>query len=147
MGTEAIADTLKPAIPKYHPPLRFLWQIPLFIVGLVTLAGVFAFRNGWHINNDAGIEQDLSKARTLLAGPDWDLDQIGILTADSIKQADKNPQLAGEASFLLGSAYLQAADKQAGEAARQFLTLARYNLERAEGFGVSGADQTKLSYR
>src|SRR5262249_48103107 len=56
------------------------------------------------------------------------------------------PETAGEAHFLLGSAYVRQADR-AGPDADGSWQNARAELEQAEALGVSEADQPRLRYR
>src|SRR5262249_10638520 len=61
--------------------------------------------------------------------------------------ADRHPERAGEAHFLLGSVCLRLAEQSPADRASQARAQAALHLETAENLGVPPADQPRLLYR
>src|SRR5204863_4609670 len=128
-----------------------------FFLGLGALLGVALGRPFWPPAEGAPAARDLAQARQLFAQPDTTPFQLRAFVERALQQSDRFPQQAGEAHFLLGSAFLRQAGKAIGPAdyavppARRpdpeplpkevgdAWQKARVHLERAENLGVPGA--------
>jgi tetratricopeptide (TPR) repeat protein len=117
------------------------------MAGLLALLIVVFSRLSWNGWQAPGLERDLSEARRLLEQPDWEFEKIVQLTGAGLALGEKNPQLAAQANFLLGSAYLVQADRPGAGSPSVNLQQARSHLERAEELGLADVDSFKLSYR
>ncbi|MFL5241570.1 MAG: hypothetical protein ACJ8FY_05635 [Gemmataceae bacterium] len=133
--------------PHVHRPARWLWQVPVFVVGMAALTVVGLTRLPWNGWQPAGAERELIQARRLLEESNWDFDKLVALTSPGLAQEDKNPSLAAQAHFVLGSAYLLQADRPGTGAPTVHLRQARTHLERANQLGVPQEDRSKLAYR
>jgi tetratricopeptide (TPR) repeat protein len=122
-----------------------LWQVPVFAAGLLAVAAVCPLRLLGGLDPGDPVERDLAAARRLLAQPDCPVDRLEACLERALVEADRAPVRAGEAHFLLGSAYLRRAGgtNGAGEALRQ----ARAHLEAADELGVAEADRLPLLSR
>jgi tetratricopeptide (TPR) repeat protein len=148
-----------------RPRPRRLWQVPVFFLGLGTLLGVTLGRPFWPPPEGAPAARDLAQARQLFAQPETTPFQLRAFVERALQQSDRFPQRAGEAHFLLGSAFLRQTGKAIGPAdyvvspARRpdpeplpkevadAWQKARVHLERAENLGVPEADGLSLTYR
>jgi tetratricopeptide (TPR) repeat protein len=129
---------------RYRPGQ--LWQVPVFAVGLLAVAAVCLLRLLGGAGPGDPIERDLVAARRLLAQPDCPVERLEASLERALVEADRAPVRAGEAHFLLGSAYLRrAGSANAVEAGA--LRQARSHLEAAEELGVAEADRLPLLYR
>jgi TolA-binding protein len=145
MSETAATDSL--TLTKSHRPLRWLWQVPILLAGILAILIVVLTRLPWQAWQPTGLERDLSEARQLLEQPDWEFQQIVQLTGACLELGETNPALAAQANYLLGSAYLLQADRPGSGSASVNLQRARSLLERAEQLGLTGADSTKLTFR
>src|ERR1700687_6222193 len=118
--------------PHFHRPLRWLWQVPVFVIGMAALVVIGLTRLPWNGWQPSGVERDLVEARRLLEEPHWDFNKLVELTSPGLGQEDKNPSLAAQAHFLLGSAYLLQANRPGTGSPTVHLRQARSHLERAE---------------
>jgi hypothetical protein len=141
MATDsAHATTL---LRRARPRLGRLWQLPAFLLGAAALVAVWQGRTYWHLTPP--VTGEIKIARQALEADDL------LKAVESAQRvlwaAERYPQLAGEAHFLLGSARLrQADDSNFGEPA-QNLREARQHLELAEQQGVPEVDKPRLKYR
>jgi TolA-binding protein len=145
MSETTATDSL--TLTKSHRPLRWLWQVPILVLGILTLLVVVIARLPWQAWQPTGLERNLTEARQLLEQPDWQFQQIVQLTGACLELGEQNPALAAQANYLLGSAYLLQADRPGSGSASVNLQQARSHLERAEQLGLTGADNTKLTFR
>jgi tetratricopeptide (TPR) repeat protein len=120
-----------------------LWQVPTFLAGLLAVAGVYLARPLWLETDARHVARDLAQARKILERPDPQLDQVLELAGDVLERADQFPSRAGEAHFLLGSAYL----RRAGATSQADWEKARFHLLQADALGVPEADRPRLAYR
>jgi len=147
MGESTATDGRALGSPQIHRPLRWLWQVPVFVIGTTALVVIGLTRLPWNGWQPFGVERDLVEARRLLEEPKWDFDKLVELTSPGLGQEDKNPSLAAQAHFLLGSAYLWQADRPGTGSPTVHLQQARTHLERAEQLGVPQEDRPRLAYR
>src|SRR5205823_4318100 len=139
MATDMALRMTRSALP------RQLWQAPAFLLGAAVLAAVPLTRSHWHKNDEAGLARQLAQARQALAQMPPDTAQALQRAFKVLESADRYPQLAAEAHFLVGSARLRQIDPAAPDAAA--LAQVRDHLEQAEKLGVPESDRPKLTYR
>jgi hypothetical protein len=144
-----MASTTAPTGPfraPLTPPLRQLWQVPTFLLGLLAIAAVCAVRPPWHMSHGPADPPALAELRELLKQTDFDRDRALKLGAEAVHGAG-TPAASAEAHFLLGSVYAVLADQAGpGKASDQWRE-ARANLEQARMIGVAEEDRPRLDYR
>jgi tetratricopeptide (TPR) repeat protein len=134
-------------VPAVRPSFRQLWQVPVFLAGLLTLAAVYVTRPLWYDPELRHLERDLALGRQMLEEPQAALNDVPAVLVDALNRIDRLPGRAGEAHFLLGSAYLALADRLPAERAQDLQRQACLQLEQAEARGVPEADRALLAYR
>jgi tetratricopeptide (TPR) repeat protein len=125
---------------------RPLWQVPVFLVGVAALAAAWFLR----APADSGPRQVarlLARARQILSRPDGDAEAAAEAAQNALDRAGTEGERAGEAYFLLGSAFMRQGDHTAGDEGRPWWVRARQALEEAERRGVSAEDRGRLHYR
>jgi tetratricopeptide (TPR) repeat protein len=129
------------------PPLRQLWQVPTFVLGVLALAAVCAARPLWHQPGPCCDPPALDELRQLLKQPDFDADKALKLGAEAVQGA-RTPPARAAADFLLGSAYVALAERPgpAKDKDQQWRE-ARNHLEQAQAGTVSDEDRPRLEYR
>jgi tetratricopeptide (TPR) repeat protein len=144
MGKPMATDTAR---STKSPAARHLWQVPAFLLGVAAvLVVMLVIRPRYSTDTLAAAEHQLSEARKALEDSTPDLSGALSRTKLVIAQADKYPQLSGEAHFLAGSAHLRLADEPGADTPRE-RQKARQEFDQALGSGVPEADQAKLNYR
>jgi tetratricopeptide (TPR) repeat protein len=128
---------------RYRP--RQLWQVPVFLAGILALGGVVLTRGVWSDRSDAA-ECDLAAARRLAADPNCSIERLQHALERPLADA-RTPAHPGEAHFLLGSAYLLQAGQAGADKVPGLLQQARTHLEQADALGVPDADRPRLDYR
>ncbi|MFO0808071.1 MAG: hypothetical protein U0746_05570 [Gemmataceae bacterium] len=128
-------------------PPRQLWQVPMFLVGAVVLAAVPLTRPYWNPEDAPAIERQLRAARAALDAKEPDLHQAIQRGTRVLAYADRYPQFAGPAHFVVGSASLKVADDPATTDVAAERKKARDHLEKAEVAKVPDVDKPKLTYR
>ncbi len=124
-----------------------LWQVPVFFLGVASLAAVLGARPPWRDGAARQLERDLASARQALAKPDGDAGRVPALMERVLAGRDRWPHRAGEAFFLLGSAHARLADQAAGDDALGHWRAALDHLRQAESLGVPDDDRPALQYR
>src|SRR5881398_3670747 len=111
-------DTARSTAPA---PARHLWQVPAFILGVAALTAVLVLRPYFGPDTPAAAEHQLREARKAL-------EQVPPDPAAAVQRglrvlalADRYPQMAGEAHFVVGSARLRLADDPGADKARERL--------------------------
>ncbi len=139
---------------RVDPPVRPLWQAPIFVLGVAALVGMAVGRPFAPIGPAQRIARDLSRARALLSRPDGDADEALklALTALSPVNAERFADHVPEAALLAGWAEIRLAEKgpasRAAEAWRQaHQYLGQAQQEQAERDTLSTEDQALLAYR
>jgi TolA-binding protein len=127
------------------PQLRRLWQVPVFLLGVVLLVSVCLPRPTWGNREVRQHYRNLAQARELAANARSDAEQLRALAQQLLDESDRFPEQAGEAHFLLGAAQLRQADR-AGTSAGDLYQQARFHLEQAEALGVQEGEQARLFY-
>lgn len=129
------------------PPLRQLWQVPTFLLGLLALAAVCLARPPWHGPRATCGVPAFAPLRELLKQPDFDRDRALVLGAEAVRDAGPTPRAAAEAHFLLGSVYAALAERAGAGPGGDPWREARTHLEQAKALGVPEDDRTRLDYR
>ncbi len=145
MGQVMATDPARSTTPFANRP-RQLWQVPVFLLGLLAVVAVPALRPLWGLDTLAGAESLLRSAREALDQSPPDAARAAERGQRVLALAPRYPQLAGEAAFVVGSAYLRLAAEPGAEAARA-RELARKYLEQADSLGVAEEDRPRLQYR
>ena len=127
-------------------PVRQLWQVPTFLLGLAALATFFLARPLWRTPLAQGRSQ-LAEARRLLQRPDGDPYRAAALARSYLDRLGLDAEGAGEAYFLLGGALLRIARAAPGDKPAPEWAQARENLEKAERLGVPEDDVPVLRFR
>jgi tetratricopeptide (TPR) repeat protein len=128
------------------PPLRHLWQVPTFLLGLLALAAVSAARPLWHDVPRCCEDPALAALRDSLKRPEFDGDHALKLGAEAVQGA-RTPAAAAEAHFLLGSVYVALAERADSTRASDLWREARSHLEQASALSVPEEDRPRLDYR
>src|SRR5262245_7177943 len=105
-------DTARSTTPRH------LWQVPVFFLGAAALAAVLVLRPYLGPDTLASAEHQLHEARQALTKDPAATVQRGLRV---IALADRYPQLAGEAHFLVGTARLKLADDAGNDPTRERL--------------------------
>jgi tetratricopeptide (TPR) repeat protein len=130
-----------------RPPAGNLWQVPLFLTGVVALLVVALTRPHWSDLDKLKLERDLSLARQLLEQPGASIKEVPDLVVDALGRIQRFPSRLGEAHFLLGSAYVRLAETLPPERSQDLWQKARFQLGEAERVGVPEPDRLNLAYR
>src|SRR5688500_3392200 len=140
-------DPLMTREPADRPAwtLRRTWQVPAFLAGVLAVLAVWLARPLCPQHRASPLDRDFAAVRRALDQPRVDARQRVALAERLLQQAEPFPDHAGEAHFLLGSAYLRLAERSTdpGDAWVQ----ARSHLGQAEALGVPEADRPRLAYR
>jgi tetratricopeptide (TPR) repeat protein len=132
--------------PGAAPPLRRLWQVPAFCLGLLAWLGVWLAQHQRQDGRGDSVAHDLRAARKALAPPRQDPERALGLLQDILTRAAGSRAQQAEAHFLAGSSYLLLAGT-APDAAEQRWRQARVQLEEAQRLGIDPADNLRLTYR
>jgi hypothetical protein len=128
-------------------PLRQLWQVPVFFVGVVAVVTACLIRPYVGPDPVRGLHHDLSEARHLLQRHNSD-PEAALQHAQSAVDNLMHDQARGaEAFFLLGSALIRVAEAAGETGLTEHWREARKCLEEAERRGLSGEDAGRLHYR
>lgn len=122
-----------------------LWQVPLFLAGVLALAWASALRPGPGESLARRLEDELSDARRALARIPPDVETALAKGEAALTDAERYPARAGEAHLLLGSARLVRASAASSDSGGW--KDARSHLEQADSLGVPAADRDRLAYR
>ncbi|HZU35944.1 MAG TPA: tetratricopeptide repeat protein [Gemmataceae bacterium] len=145
MATEQAPTAAPNPLPAAAEPAEFrrLWQVPTFVMGVVSLVAVALAHPYWQAIPVNPLDHDLAKARAALDPPHADLGRAQLLAEEILRHSDLTPEQAGLAHFIAGSCYLKrAADTNLAQNWAQ----ARAHLEKAEALGVPPADEPILTY-
>ncbi len=151
MATDSASTT-----PTNHPQeqapaaRRPLWQVPVFLLGVATLAAMWLGRPLLTSSVGQRIDRDLKQAEQLLSRSDGDVEQALRLARRAFDTAvDKAPERSAEAALLVGTAYIRLAEKTTGPAAKENWEKAREALEQASLMeeSIPESERPKLTYR
>jgi tetratricopeptide (TPR) repeat protein len=132
------------------PPERArqqLWQLPVFLLGVLTVVGVWYARPRWYDPAARQFRDDLAATRKALDPASLDTALALAKGEELLDQAARFPNRAGEIHYLVGSAYLFRAGEVSVEQKTAMNQQARHHLEEAEQLGVPAGDRTRLQYR
>ncbi len=138
-------NTTSPSRPP-APPFAHLWQVPLFLLGALTLTSVLLARPFLH-STERMERQELAHLRKQLERPDANLDHVETRLHGFVGGNTINPKLVGEAHFLLGELHVRRAEQSSGANALSLWRLAQQHFEQAESAGVSEEDGPRMRYR
>lgn len=130
-----------------RPRLRDLWQVPTFILGVLALTGACVGHPLWRAGHLRCLERNLHAAQQTLERPDATAPDVLEHVESLLASAERHPQHAARAHFLVGAAYLRQAAKLSAPHAVDLYRKARSHLEHAQRLGVPDADQPRLTYR
>jgi tetratricopeptide (TPR) repeat protein len=140
MATDTARSTTSPAA-------RHLWQVPAFLLGIAAvLVVLLVIRPRFSTDTLAAAEHQLAEARKAIEDSPPDLSAALSRTKLVLTQADRYPQLTGEAHFVAGTAHLRLAEEPGADTPRE-RQKARQEFDQAVAHGVPEADQPKLNYR
>lgn len=132
---------------KGAPPLRQLWQVPAFVLGMISLIAVAATRPLWSSGDEQKLQRSLAAARVELEREHPSVDRVIPLAQRALRLAPPTSPAAAEAHFLLGSAHILQAEQTPAELNHEIWLQARLHLEEAETIGLSPRDQLSHHYR
>src|SRR5947209_1539106 len=89
-----------------RPDLRRLWQVPAFLLGVLTVLSVWAARPLWLHRAEDRVGPDLAAARTAFGRARPDVTRALALVEGVLSARDLSDAQAGEAHFLAGTCYL-----------------------------------------
>jgi tetratricopeptide (TPR) repeat protein len=147
MSTDSLLATGSRPLLAARPPLRHLWQVPLFLTGLLVFVTVALAHPLWSNSPSRVVARSLADARSELDKSRPDLERVVRLTEHALAQTAPASRQAGEAQFLLGTAYLRSAEQAPAETAASLWQQAKDHLEQAEHIGIAEADRARLAYR
>jgi hypothetical protein len=128
-----------------RPPGQ-LWQVPTFIAGVVALVLVAATAPLAPQDADNQLERDLGRIRQVLERPETPGDDLVALAESAVARSGQQPELAGEAHFLLGSIHLRISERCAADRQKEEREKAALHLKSAELHGVAPTDRARLQY-
>jgi tetratricopeptide (TPR) repeat protein len=129
------------------PPSRNLWQLPVFLLGIATLAAIWFGRPYWHLTAAQRYERDLAELKQTLDKVPVDPTQVQALMR-KVQGVDPPPHLARQMPYVIGSATLIIAEATASpEEAAELWQTARIKLEEAEQSGIPESDRPRLRFR
>jgi tetratricopeptide (TPR) repeat protein len=121
-----------------------LWQVPVFLLGLLAVTLLFAFRAGSERSPSARAERHLRAAEQALETGNHR--QAAILAQQLLEDPRLPPHLLGEVHFVLGRATLSAAEEALLDEQAACYRRAQASLQQAEQRGVSGPNRVRLAY-
>jgi tetratricopeptide (TPR) repeat protein len=127
--------------------VRQLWQVPVFLLGIVAVGAFVMARSLWLDPAAAAARSVLAEARRILHRPNGDVDRVVTLARTYLERTGADAPQSGEAHFLIGSALLRTARKANGKEADTCWRQVRDHLEEAAQLGVSPKDQPLLCFR
>jgi hypothetical protein len=131
--------------PRYSP--RYLWQVPLFFVGVVAVVTVLLTRGLVAPDPVRQLHHDLSEARRALQHHPVDPEGALQHARQAVDNLMYDPGRAAEAYFLLGSANIQVAERDGDSSGEEHWLEAQQNLQEAERRGLDGDDVPRLRFR
>jgi tetratricopeptide (TPR) repeat protein len=124
-----------------------LWQVPVFLAGVLALVGVWYGRTSWRGTEAEHLARTLLQARQFLSQAPPDLDRTLELAVRVLDRGGPYPDLAGQAHFLIGSGHARRTEMLVGPLAAEEQRLAREHFEQADRLGVPEPDKARLSFR
>jgi tetratricopeptide (TPR) repeat protein len=128
-------------------PLRQLWQVPVFFVGVVALVTACLIRPYVGPDPVRELHHDLAEARHLLHRHNGDPEAVLRHAQNAVDNLMHDQTRGAEAFYLLGSAHIRVAEAAGETGLTEHWREARKCLEEAERRGLSGEDASRLHYR
>jgi tetratricopeptide (TPR) repeat protein len=142
----ATAPTTSTPGPRGRRPGQ-LWQVPVFLAGLVALLLVGVAAPLVPASADDKLDRDLAAVREALRLPRAPSDETCALADTCLAHTASNPDRAAEAHFLLGLLHMRLAEYGPAARARDERDKAGMHLKRAEMLdAVPAADRARLTY-
>jgi hypothetical protein len=127
--------------------LRYMWQVPLFFVGVVSVVTVILTRGLVAPDPVRKLHHQLTETRRLLHLRDADPEETLRQAQQVVDNLMYDPTRAPEAFYLLGSAHILMAERESGVVAIEHWREAKQNLQEAEERGLAGDDLNRQRYR
>ena len=123
-----------------------LWQVPTFLIGLLAFIGVAGSTPWRHTPQEREFDSLVTTLRQSLEADD--AANIIVAHAENVQlRVNGFPSRAGEAHFLIGSAYYRQAQNMPPAYAKEVWPRALEHLEKAESLSVADRDRPALQYR
>jgi predicted negative regulator of RcsB-dependent stress response len=145
-STSASAESTNGAPRRAPVPLGQLWQVPVFLAGILSLAVAAAASSLVPLTDVDPGDRDLTVIRQALNKPGVPSAEIVAEAESAAGHAGRDPERAGEAHFLLGAIYLRIAERKTPEVGKEEFEKAGLHLELADLRGVPAADRARLKY-
>lgn len=135
-------------VPSFEPNvLRRLWQVPIFVAGVVAVIAVVLVRPPRSRPARPTTDSDLRAAREALRQTPPDDRAAARLAQMVLSRANLPQQSAAEAQYLLGVVCFHQARSADAKAAASLWQKAREHLEQAETLGIADADKEDFAYK
>jgi tetratricopeptide (TPR) repeat protein len=145
-NTVAGASSSNGPVGRAVRPPGQLWQVPMFLIGLVALVLVAAAGPLVSKPSDNKLERDLVTIRDALEKPGLPPADIVALAESAVLHISQQPDLAGTAHYLLGTICLRQVENGPQEHKREARDQASMHLELAALRGVPPEDRPRLTY-
>jgi tetratricopeptide (TPR) repeat protein len=123
-----------------------LWQVPVFVLGVLTIFGVWASRPFWYDPDGRWVQRSLLEARRTLEDPRAPANELPALLTQALNRVDRLPALRAETHYLLGWAYARLAGPITAGQSTELWRQAREHLETADRLGVAEGDHPLLQF-
>jgi hypothetical protein len=128
-------------------PSRQLWQLPVFLLGVAALFGVWYGRPYWRVTPAQQFEQNLAALRQAMEKVPVDASQVQTLLR-KVQGIDPPPQLEQQVPFVVGSGLVfQAEASPPSPETDEQWQAARKLLESADEKGLAESDRARRQFR
>lgn len=128
-------------------PERSLWQVPVFLVGVIALGLVLFLRQSDGHRSPRHLNYELAQIRRHLAKQSYNPDDLILQTETLLEQPDDLGNRLGDTHYLLGSALVRKGDQGDPAQAVANYKLALPHLELAQKIGINPRDNGSLAFR
>src|SRR6516162_4498113 len=133
--------------PHYLAPV-LRWRVPIFLLGVLALAGVWLLRPLWRSHQaHSSVDVEIASMRQAVEPATLNTSLAISVGEDLLERMEQFPERAAEIHFLLGSAYLRRATEVSQEQATFAWQKARQHLDQAVGLKVPESDRPRLMSR
>src|SRR5438552_4058995 len=146
MAKEKQSAATPPAASNVRAMPGQLWQVPVFVLGVLAIFAVWASRPLWYDPDGRLVQRALLEARQTLEDPRAPANELPALLANALARIDRLPDLRAEAHYLLGWAYARLAGPITAGQSTELWRQAREHLETADRLGVGEADRPLLQF-
>jgi tetratricopeptide (TPR) repeat protein len=147
MTTSALGITTKGKVGRASRTPGQLWQVPVFLAGVLALVAVAVAAPFRQDPIRAQFNRDLAAVRRALDEGTDNFGELLMLTENVVVQAARFPERYGETHFLAGSVFQKLADASPAEQTADYRKKALERLEEALAHGVPPDDSARLNYR